>query len=68
MDLFAVLAEVEGTGVPLAYCLVELLKPPQAQSGGDENRPCGSGSDDVHYSAISATPEVFRVQSKMRRD
>ncbi|KAA8641710.1 uncharacterized protein ATNIH1004_011846, partial [Aspergillus tanneri] len=28
MDLFAVLAEVEGTGVPLAYCLVELLKPP----------------------------------------
>ncbi|KAJ6093841.1 hypothetical protein N7499_003172 [Penicillium canescens] len=30
MDLFAVLAEVEGTGVPLAYCLVELLKPPQA--------------------------------------
>ncbi|KAJ6018382.1 ATP-dependent DNA helicase PIF1 [Penicillium canescens] len=30
MDLFAVLAEVEGTDVPLAYCLVELLKPPQA--------------------------------------
>ena len=27
MDLFAVLAEVEGTGVPLAYCLVELVKP-----------------------------------------
>ena len=24
MDLFAVMAEVEGTGVPLAYCLVEL--------------------------------------------
>jgi hypothetical protein len=31
MDLFAVLAEVEGTGVPLAYCLVEILKPPQAK-------------------------------------
>ncbi|KAK9443862.1 ATP-dependent DNA helicase PIF1, partial [Metarhizium brunneum] len=31
MDLFAVLSEVQGTGVPLAYCLVELLKPPQAQ-------------------------------------
>jgi hypothetical protein len=32
MDLFAVLAELEGTGVPLGYCLVELLKPPQANS------------------------------------
>jgi hypothetical protein len=32
MDLFAVLAEVEGTGIPLAYCLVELLKPPQAKA------------------------------------
>jgi hypothetical protein len=37
MDLFAVLAEVEGTGVPLAYCLVELLKPPQAKSA--EKKP-----------------------------
>jgi hypothetical protein len=37
MDLFAVLAEVEGTGVPLAYCLVELLKPPQAMSA--EKKP-----------------------------
>jgi hypothetical protein len=37
MDLFAVLAEVEGTGVPLAYCLVELLKPPQANPA--ENKP-----------------------------
>jgi hypothetical protein len=28
MDLFAVLAEVEGTGVPLAYCLVD---PPRVE-------------------------------------
>lgn len=26
LDLFAVLAEVEGIDIPLAYCLVELLK------------------------------------------
>ena len=26
MDLFAVLAEVDGTGVPLAYCFTELFK------------------------------------------
>lgn len=37
MDLFAVLAEDGGTGVPLAYCLVELLKPPQANPA--ENKP-----------------------------
>lgn len=35
-DLFVVLAEIEGTGVPLAYCLVELLKP---QDESTENRP-----------------------------
>ncbi|EED14668.1 hypothetical protein TSTA_041460 [Talaromyces stipitatus ATCC 10500] len=32
MDLFAVLAKLEGTGIPLGYCLVELLKAPQANS------------------------------------
>jgi hypothetical protein len=37
MDLFAVLAEIEGTGVPLAYCLVEILKPPQGNSS--ETKP-----------------------------
>jgi hypothetical protein len=36
MDLFAVLAEIESTGVPLAYCLVELLKP---QDEATEKRP-----------------------------
>ena len=35
MDLFAVLAEVEGTGVPLVYCLVE---PPQGNSVGKKAR------------------------------
>ncbi|KAF5137854.1 hypothetical protein E5D57_001633 [Metarhizium anisopliae] len=37
IDLFAVLSEVEGTGVPLAYCLVELLKPPKSQQA--ETKP-----------------------------
>ncbi|KAJ5982326.1 hypothetical protein N7451_012426 [Penicillium sp. IBT 35674x] len=37
MDLFAVLAEVEDTGVPLAYCLVELIKPPRDKSA--EKKP-----------------------------
>lgn len=31
MDLFAALAEVEGTSVPLSYCLVELLTPAQGK-------------------------------------
>ncbi|KAK9476317.1 hypothetical protein V1514DRAFT_369763 [Lipomyces japonicus] len=43
MDLFAILAEVEGTGtgVPLAYCLVEHLKLSQPELA--ENRPARAG-------------------------
>lgn len=37
LDLFVVLAEVEGIGVPLAYCLVELLRP---QSDSRQKSQC----------------------------
>jgi hypothetical protein len=47
MDLFAVLSEVEGTGVPLAYCLVELLKPPQSQTV--QNKPVRADSGAMTY-------------------
>lgn len=30
MDLFAVLAEIDGTGLPLAYCLLQVVKSPEA--------------------------------------
>lgn len=42
LDLFAALAEFEGTGVPLGYCLVELLKPPQTSS--EQTRPLRADS------------------------
>lgn len=47
MDLFAVLAEVEGTGVPIAYCLVELMKPSQDKSA--EKKPIRAAPGAMTY-------------------
>ena len=38
MDLFAVLAEIDGTGVPLAYCLTEVVKPEGAGVKGEKKK------------------------------
>jgi hypothetical protein len=57
MDLFAVLAEIEGTGVPLAYCLVELLKPPQAKSA--EKKPVRADPGAMTYIATIAASTIY---------
>jgi hypothetical protein len=44
LDLFAVLAEVEGIGIPLAYCLVELLRPFQSDSAQKSKCRADAGS------------------------
>lgn len=65
LDLFAVLAEVEGTGVPLAYCLVELLKPPRAKSA--EKKPIRADPGAMTYiiQQFLEWLKSFGVQSKV---
>lgn len=38
MDLFAALAEIDGTGVPLAYCLTEVVSPSGANARGKKKK------------------------------
>ncbi|KAL1977328.1 hypothetical protein VTN31DRAFT_187 [Thermomyces dupontii] len=44
MDLFYVLAEVDESGIPLAYCLVEVTSPPQEDSSGKKSRRAKPGA------------------------
>ena len=64
MDLFAVLAEVEGTGAPLAYCLVELLKPHHTTLADDKPTRADPGA--MTYNPTVPRPaEKLWVQSKV---
>lgn len=63
MDLFAVLAEVEGTGAPLAYCLVELVKPHHTADGKPTHADPGAMTYIIP--TVPRKTEKLWVQSKV---